>query len=389
MGAPPPVSDRSAMRDLFGLPLTRRALNERFGAIDQLAGIRPAVLADGLAEGLRILEVRTGTGFRFDVLAGRGLDIGSAEYRGTPIAWRAPTGDVAAAHFETQGLGWLRSFHGGLLVGCGLRWMGSQSTDGEEPLGLHGRLSNTPAEQVSVETRWEGDEYILRIRGMVREARVLREHLQLDRTITTRLGQDGFEVHDIVTNAGFTATPHMLLYHMNFGYPVVSEESRLVARVRRVRARDADAALGLDRFDRFDPPSASRPEQVFFLDLEADGAGNCTVAVVRSVPSPLGVAISFPKAAFPYFGLWKMGQPGTYALGLEPANALVEGLAVEREQGRLQILEPGESREYRLRLSLLTTQSEIDCLQEDESLRTTAPLLDLADDPDNDPNKER
>lgn len=61
------------------------------------------------------------------------------------------------------------------------------------------------------------------------------------------------------------------------------------------------------------------------------------------------MAISFERAALPYFVLWKMGPSGTYVVGLEPANALVEGLAVERTKGRLQYLEPGESRRYRLR----------------------------------------
>jgi hypothetical protein len=53
--------------------------------------------------------------------------------------------------FRDCRLGFQQSFYGGLLVGCGLRWMGARSTDGEEPLGLHGRLSNTPAEQVAVD----------------------------------------------------------------------------------------------------------------------------------------------------------------------------------------------------------------------------------------------
>lgn len=348
------------MNELFGLPLERSQLHERLGAMDQLAGVRRVTLADGLADGLRVLEVRTGGGLRFEVLEGRGLDIGATEFRGIPISWRSQTGDVAAAHFETQGLGWLRSFHGGLLVGCGLRWMGAQSTDGEEPLGLHGRLSNTPAEAVSVQAEWQGGEHTIRIRGRVRDARVLREHLELERTISTRLGDSGFDVEDVVTNEGFEPATHMLLYHMNFGFPVVSEESRLLGSIRSVTPRDPDAESGLKAFDRFDGPTPGLPEQVFYLDAAPDATGTVAVGFVRRRPSPLGVAISYPQQDFPYLALWKMGQPGTYVAALEPANALVEGLAVEREKGRLQILEPGESRRYRLRFDILYTDDAID-----------------------------
>ncbi len=227
--------------------------------------------------------------------------------------------------------------------------MGARSTDGEEPLGLHGRLSNTPAEQVAVETGWQDGEYRIQIRGRVREVRMLREQLVLRRTISTKLGWAGFEIEDVVTNSGFERTPHMLLYHMNFGHPLVHETSELVAPIRSVEPRDQAAAVGLADVTRFGRPDPRAQEQVFYLDLADDPDGLIHVGLVREEPIPLGVAISFERAALPYFVLWKMGPSGTYVVGLERANALVEGLAVERTKVRLQYLEPGESRRYRLR----------------------------------------
>jgi hypothetical protein len=191
---------------------------------------------------------------------------------------------------------------------------------------------------------------------------VLREHLVLRRTISTELGRPGFEVEDVVTNAGFERTPHMLLYHMNLGHPLVHEASELVAPIRLVQPRDEAAAAGLAAVRRFASPDRAAEEQVFFMDLAPDSAGVVRVGVVRAGPVWLGAAISFDRAAFPYFGLWKMGRSGAYAVGLEPANALVEGLAVEKDRGRLQYLEPGESRRYRLRFDVLSSQDQIEKL---------------------------
>jgi hypothetical protein len=179
------------------------------------------------------------------------------------------------------------------------------------------------------------------------------------------LGRAGFEVEDVVTNAGFERTPHMLLYHMNLGHPLVHETSEIIAPIRSSRPRDEAAERGAGSLARFACPDPKADEQVFYLDLAPDRAGLVRVGLVREAPVPIGIAITFEKAEFPYFGLWKMGRSGTYAVGFEPANALVEGFEVEREKGRLQYLEPGESRRYRLRFDVLRGQAEVDRLRQE------------------------
>ena len=44
---------------------------------------------------------------------------------------------------------------------------------------------------------------------------------------------NNIEIIDTVTNHGFDLTPHMLLYHINLGWPLVDEGSRLVAPIAR------------------------------------------------------------------------------------------------------------------------------------------------------------
>src|SRR5215212_6968217 len=131
--------------DLYGKALAPQQLYQRVGRLEQVAGIQPFVFDDGPARGVSALRFRTGGGLSLDVLCDRGMDLGAAEYRGVPLAWLSPTGVVAPQFRELQGEGWLRSFGGGLLVTCRLQNVGEPSVRNGEELGLHGRISNTPA----------------------------------------------------------------------------------------------------------------------------------------------------------------------------------------------------------------------------------------------------
>src|ERR1051326_1959810 len=101
------------MAELFGRRWTRSELLARVGDVSQVGGARLVPLAEGPEAGVAVAEVRTGSGFAFAVLPGRGMDIGFAEYRGVPLCWRSSTGEVAASHYEPEGDGWLRGFRGG------------------------------------------------------------------------------------------------------------------------------------------------------------------------------------------------------------------------------------------------------------------------------------
>ena len=47
--------------------------------------------------------------------------------------------------------------------------------------------------------------------------------MELKRTISATLGEATLRIHDEVINKANTAAPHMLLYHFNFGWPIVDE----------------------------------------------------------------------------------------------------------------------------------------------------------------------
>ena len=350
---------------LYGSDYSRQDLLSRIGSIDQVGGIRVSTLADGNERGVRVADFDTGTGFRFSVLLDRGMDIGPASHCGLPLTWRSPTGAVSPAYYEPAGLGFLRSFHGGLMVTCGLTYLGAPCEDQGESLGLHGRVSHIPAGSVSVDGAWQGDEYHVWCEGKMREAAVFGPNLLLRRRIDAKMGESRLTISDRVENCGYETTPHMILYHCNFGFPLVAEGTELLAPSLDVRARDGHSAGGLGGHAVMDPPAAGYVEQVFYHDMEPDSDGMVTVALVNRHANGgcgFGAYVRYRKAELPCFVQWKMMGRGTYVVGLEPGNSLVEGRSVERERGTLRHIDPGESIEYHVEIGVLASQEEIGML---------------------------
>lgn len=341
---------------LFNREWSKAELLRRVGHMDQLAGIRIMEAGDGRARGCRMLDVWTGTGLRFQVNADRALDISSCDYKGMHLSWRSPTGDVHPAYFEPQGTGWLRSFAGGLLTTCGLDQFGLPSQDGDREFGLHGRISNLPASQVNTSTYWEGDDYKLEIKAEVRQASLFGENLVLRRRITTALGSNCIRIDDVVTNDGFEPAPHMLLYHFNLGFPLVSENSRLQLMANETLARDPIAQSGLDLWDQFQPPTPGYMEQVFIHRPAIDDDGVASV-VLENPQIGLGLGWAYDTTNLPFLMEWKMMGEGAYVVGIEPANCNgLGGRVVTRDLDQLPLLEPGESRDYHIDMEVIVKE---------------------------------
>jgi hypothetical protein len=149
----------------------------------------------------------------------------------------------------------------------------------------------------------------------------------------------------------------MLLYHINLGFPLLDESSELVSEPHPVEPHDAAAEPGLHGWMQFQKPTPGYAEQVFYHDLPADQKGWAGVHLVNRARK-LGVHVRFQKATLPNLVQWKMMGQGTYVLGLEPANCRVGGHSQERARGTLQILQPGEMREFRVEIEVSEMEQE-------------------------------
>lgn len=343
------------MPELYGKQYSRGELLERVGDVSQIGGVRLVELADGREKGVAAAEFATGTGLGFTVLLDRGMDISSASHNGRSLSWRSSTGDVSPAYYDARGLEWLRSFSGGLVCTCGLTYAGAPCVDGGEELGLHGRVSNSPARHVAVDEHWVGNDYVMSVTGEIRETGVFRDSLVLTRTVSTKLGSNTIAIHDVVANQSYEPAPHMMLYHINIGFPVVDGASRLVSPSLEVTPRDAIAEDGKQNFDSFVVPAPDYAEKVYYHDLAAARSGATCVGIVnrRIAGGGLGVAVAYSKKQLPHFAEWKQMGQGTYVVGIEPSNCHVEGRDMERLRGTLATLDPGEKRGYDLEITVL------------------------------------
>ena len=338
---------------LFDQDWDRQELVRRTGHMDQIAGIRLLEASDGMERNSRVLQLWTGSGLTFNVLPDRAMDISACQYKGMSLAWRSPTGDAHPAFYELAGAGWLRTFQGGMLVTCGLDTFGPPVQEATRELGQHGRVSNLPAHQVSYHSGWDGDDYRLEVSGQVRQSSVFGENLLLKRRISTSLGSRKICLQDTVTNEGFTPQPHMIMYHINIGFPMLSEEAHLEFDAAETVPEDQVSAKGLAGWRVFQPPSASFQEQNFIHTPAVGGLGWASVEL-ENPDLKLGLRLGFDSHTLPYLNEWKMMGEGLYVLAIEPMNCNpLGGRAAMRARNALPVLDAGESRNYALEIEVV------------------------------------
>lgn len=339
------------MAELFGRRWTRAELLEHVGDVSQLGGARLVMLAEGPQAGVSAAEVRTGSGLTFAVLPGRGMDIGFADYRGTPLCWRSPIGEAAAAFYEPIGEGWLRGFSGGLMTTCGLTTAGWPSTDQGQDLPLHGRASYLPARNVYVDGAWQGDDYVMWVQGRTRESVLYGENVQLTRRVWARLGENRLFIDDEVENLGYQSVPHMLAYHINVGFPILADGSTLVSSPHAVEPINDGSADAVADYASYGPPRKDWQAKVLIHRPVAEDDGWARTAIVNPQLG-LGLYVKQRPEQLPFLWQWKQLGQGEYVTGIEPANCFGRGRADDRARGTLQFLEPGERRTYSVEIGV-------------------------------------
>lgn len=295
--------------------------------------LRRLTLEEGRARGVQVIEVMTAGGLQLDILPDAGLDIGQARYRGVNVTFISKNGYDSPAAISPHETEFLRTFPGGMLYTCGLRSTGGAHRDGDEWHPLHGRYHSLQAEQVAAYV--EGD--VIIIRGVIRETALFGHCLEVRRTI--RIPAEGADVtvEDELTNLAFAPEEYALLYHCNFGWPLLCKDAVLsLPEGRRTTPRTPFAATGLGQECTFTTPVPGEEERVFFHEDMPH-----TVTLKNPV---LGIGVTMTWSdTLPILAQWRSMAAGNYVLGLEPTNCYIMGRRQERENGTLPVLQPGES----------------------------------------------
>ena len=316
---------------------------------------------------MRALCVNTGGGLRYRVLVDRGLDVDQAFLNQHSLAFLTHGGVTRPSRAYDRHIDWLASFPGGLLTSCGPFNIGAPGDDEGETLGLHGHHSNTPATLESVvQPDPRSGRLEMSVTGVIRYGRLFGRNLELRRTVSSRLGNNGIDFVDEFTNPGNLPVPHAWLLHINLGYPLIDEGAEFCydAEVQPTPSDESRKRFAPGQpYKTVPAPLESHrgfPEAVAYLFPKSTGRdGQTTVGVVNRKLG-LGLAIRYSTREFPRCLNWQHWGPGEYVTALEPANGTVAGRAKDREQGLLDEISAGGRKVYRYRIEAVTSRDGLD-----------------------------
>lgn len=315
--------------------------NPYIGHNSQLCSVEEVRLTGGKGDGMRLLQVRNAGGLEFTVSADRCADLSRVIFKGDNMGYFSPCGYVGPSYYQDQGANFLKSFTAGFLTTCGLTAVGSPCEDDGEELPLHGTIGNTPCEHIW----WEETEDSIQIHAHVNDGRIFSRKLYLIRTITCGKYDNTITITDKVENRGDAVSPIMIMYHMNMGYPLLSEHAILNIPSKSVEARDEHACQDLATWNKVLEPTEGFVEQCYYHTFEAEGK-----AAISNPDIKKGLEITFDTKQLNCFTQWKMMGVRDYVMGLEPGNCNPDGRDVLRKENKLDFIKPGESKEYQVKI---------------------------------------
>lgn len=343
--------------------------------------VRKYVLHGGRQEGVDVVEVNNGK-FRFTVIPTRGMSIYRVQMgdpstplrTGLRLGWDSPVKGLVHPQYinlnSRQGLGWLEGFNE-WMVRCGLEFFGGpgpdEFTDNKTTmdLTLHGKIGNIPASQVEVVVERDAP-YRISIRGTVEETLLHGPKLEIETQISTVPGASTFQISDKVTNRSAVEQEFGILYHGNYGPPLLEEGAEFFGPVRQVTPINEHAASDVSSYNIYRAPKAGLPEQVYCLRLWAD-ENDRTRVMLRNAAGDKGVSMAYSVEELPFFTLWKnpVAAEDGYVTGLEPGTGFPRNRSVERKFGRVPKLGPHESRSFTIDFALHADKKSVAAAADD------------------------
>lgn len=286
----------------------------------QLASVQRLVLADGPDAGQPLLAFSTGGGLDFHVKEQGSLDIRSLQLRGLPLGWRHPAGDRGNPQRALTGF----------LVTCGLENVRAP----RDGLPQHGSLALSPVRLTALGEDWQAPEPHLFATGEITQPLPCGAVCRITRRITAPIGGTRLEINDRIENISATPAEVMLLYHVNFGFPVA--------------APGCEVRIGDRRIAGIEGPETSDHPGLPVCHRMPEGA---PVSVTRAASGDwpgMRLQLNFDTESLPFLQTWRDARPGRNILAVEPCNC---DLRADGTSAPAPLLAPREIRQSGLVLS--------------------------------------
>lgn len=305
---------------------------------NQLFGVREIRLDRDLTQ--KLLYVYNASGLSLLINESRNNDISELKVRGNNISYLSNV-DYTFLNKEVDSSNFLSSFLAGFLTTAGLVNIGSDSVYNGKEYHLHGNISKMPTRN----SNFYMDEDSIVIKSETHEAAALSYDLVLNREIRIKKFSNEILITDKVKNLGNKKEIHNILYHFNFGYPFINENTVLKINSTSIRGRTelADKKEEIETCLKLLKPQEDYEERCFYhhFDDKPD------IEVINN-DLKLNMKMSFDNSTLKNFIEWKLMAKNSYVLGLEPCNNEIDGIAKLAKENKLKYLKPGEEVKYQV-----------------------------------------
>lgn len=268
----------------------------------QVASLRRYHLLGGAQDGIEVIDCDNGK-LRFLVNVSKACDIMQLYHEGQNISFISKNG------FTKRELPFLNRFEGGMLYTCGLDNAGRR-----EGYEMHGSFHNTPAEILRAECNEEG----IVIEALIRNSALFGQNLVMKRRISTVIGGTHLILEDTLCNEGYADASYCLLYHINVGYPMLDEGTRILTDATEFSAGSPFAIENAATRYEMSNAIPNRPECCYYLTMKEPKAALVNEKLGKSF------TLSYSGGTLPCFLEWKSMASGDYALGLEPCTTMLD-----------------------------------------------------------------
>ena len=319
--------------------------------------IEKKTLAGGKQDGVDIIIINNGK-LTITMVPTRGMSIQNVVMDDIGLGWDSPVKEIVNPKYinleSRNGLGWLDGFNE-WMVRCGLEFFGGPGIDQfvddtgqlwQMNLTLHGKQGNTPASEVEIVVE-KTPPYRIAVRGKVNESTIQKPNLTIQTEISTVPGSNKFQISDKITNLSAIAQEFGILYHTNFGPPLMEKDAKLKAPAKKVTPINEHSAKAVSTYNTYREPTTGFIEEVYCMILYGDKADK-TIVMLENASGDKALSMAYSIKELPYFTLWKnpVAPEDGYVTGLEPGTGFPRNRSEERKLGRVPKLEPRQSRSF-------------------------------------------